>query len=761
MKKFLLTILLILLLPTWAGAASATPYPTDLITYLTSIGEQNNALFLKGFLDVQLYDLFDGVHRVDPTGVADSTVALNEAIKDARNHNVVVLDENALGITVLFTHQNEDTTPTRATYKISSPLLCRTHVYGNGSEFGWGPSHNFLLGSTSLGKAERPLIKLAASATYFANTNAPRPAVWFWMEQVWSDWEASPFRNAPGQSFDQVFRGIDIDLNDNPGAIGVSNYGAQGCAIQNTTIDATNAKSGIENIGGLGSGAYDVEVIGGQYGLYLDLTEYDTSYNGHVSMIGWKFTNQTVAAIHFGNQAGAQPVFMLGCEITNSGSIPINRLVDGYATKSLVMVDCVVDVAGGTLINRATDTGLYLHNIYTRGASTITLDAGSGLTISDTANWSRIYSYVDPEPNAQNCIDGSVDTTIHSSKIEGLSYTKQDILDSVVGVHRWDEDAFPSFQDAGVLNVKSAPYNAIGDADNDDTAELQAAIDAGHAGSVPVFIPRGQYKISDTLTIYDDTKLIGAGKSSSIIFAVSTWQPGSTEYMLETEDNAEGTTIIADIGIFKYAQDQGYISYLRWRTGENSILLDVNFGTCGDYFSAVDCDSLTHQLVVDGHGGGKWYNTLNRVRTPGPDGTSRSIYINGTDEPMHIYPQNLFGTDNITIEVHDSSNKYIYHPSFEGGETYLRVDNSDNLALFCAYKNNVPETEAGEAIYEVVGDSDRVLIGVTNSNLTGSYDHLREEYALATNVITDHNIALFSRGAFDYQYLNRRIIVVN
>lgn len=58
-------------------------------------------------------------------------------------------------------------------------------------------------------------------------------------------------------------------------------------------------------------------------------------------------------------------------------------------------------------------------------------------------------------------------------------------------------ESFPS--DAGLVNVKSAPYNARGDGVTDDTAAIRAAI-AAHVGSRgTLYFPNGTYVISDTL----------------------------------------------------------------------------------------------------------------------------------------------------------------------------------------------------------------------------------------------------------------------
>ncbi len=53
--------------------------------------------------------------------------------------------------------------------------------------------------------------------------------------------------------------------------------------------------------------------------------------------------------------------------------------------------------------------------------------------------------------------------------------------------------------DAGVINLRAAPYHAVGDGVHDDTAAIQQAIRANIDGGVILYLPDGVYRVTDRL----------------------------------------------------------------------------------------------------------------------------------------------------------------------------------------------------------------------------------------------------------------------
>ncbi len=96
------------------------------------------------------------------------------------------------------------------------------------------------------------------------------------------------------------------------------------------------------------------------------------------------------------------------------------------------------------------------------------------------------------------------------------------------GVIKWLEDEKYFNGSFNVYNVMAPPFNAVGDGSNDDTAEIQAAIDMAEAvgfgsetGGI-VFFPQGKYLASATLTVQAaNVYLVGIGARGSQIIRSS------------------------------------------------------------------------------------------------------------------------------------------------------------------------------------------------------------------------------------------------
>lgn len=66
------------------------------------------------------------------------------------------------------------------------------------------------------------------------------------------------------------------------------------------------------------------------------------------------------------------------------------------------------------------------------------------------------------------------------------------------------------------INVREQPYNAAGNGTTDDTAAIQAAINAAAISGLPVYVPSGTYKVT-SLIYTSNLRIFGAGSRLSIL----------------------------------------------------------------------------------------------------------------------------------------------------------------------------------------------------------------------------------------------------
>jgi len=709
----------------------ATALETQLPDHIVQIGAQDNELIKIGVLDVTLYDGWNG-NPVDPTGVQDSTAALQKAIDDAREYQLVAVFPNQAN-------------GQRAVYLVSDTLKCQQerHAIFYNAE----PEPNVLVGSTK-GNG-RPIIKLKENTNKFSDPGDPQSVVLFWAHP--GHWDKKfgchwPECEEADISFNQIFRGIDIDLSGNSGAIGIQHGGAQGCAIQDTRIDATGAFAGLGKFGVLGGASYNVEVEGGKYGYYgkpyvctgcngLDPIH---GYNGHGIIFGSTFRNQEEAAFYLGTHT-ASPVLVAGFHIImDSGGITSGNVRQARAGFS--MVDGIIETNGGQIFDDGKN--LYMRNVYVKGADSI----ANSWDISNPNTWTQIKEYAYVYYKESNLVDGSLNTDEYRSKTENVDVTTSQLIDSLVGRHRWEEDTFPSFEDEDAVNVKDiGSHSAVGDGVADDTDALKYAI----ANYDKILLPRGLYAVSDTLVLKSTTMMTGVGDIYSRILPHSSWTPSGETIILTTEDDRDATTIVSslsvstDMHLEEELVGSGFTP-IEWRAGRNSITRNVMVGAYG---SEGDAFLRYHRIRISGNGGGSHYGLLARQRGLLNSNINRALLIEGTNEPIYVYAFNSAGeASDTSIEARNSNNVNIYRSSYEGSKTCVRIDSSENVSVFTSHKNGYLSSNRGGI--EVV-ESDNVLV----SNFCFPWEEQADEYALketyegVTKTIgNDDNIGLFRRG---------------
>lgn len=200
-----------------------------------SAAATSNPLFSKGYL------VADTLPGVDRSGNTDSTAGLNNAIKLARQNNLVLY-----------------LTP-GAVYTVSGTLK----AYTNGANSPKATQSVVIVGS----KTNRPTIKLRPNTAAFSNASAPRVMMDF------KNFDTNSFVLAdekPNSGFFNMIRDVRLDCSSNPGAICLYFNQAQDSSVEDVSVVATGSHTGIYGLPSRAWGAINIEVTGGKYG--IDLT---------------------------------------------------------------------------------------------------------------------------------------------------------------------------------------------------------------------------------------------------------------------------------------------------------------------------------------------------------------------------------------------------------------------------------------------------------------------------------------------------------
>lgn len=622
-------------------------------------------LLEKGCLDVT-----KAPYHADPTGKKDSTAAIQRAVNDARDHQYVCFFP-------------------AGTYLISDTISCQQPVQkldqprftDSMRQSYWDiPGRVCVLMGSTAGK--RPVLKLAASAKGFGDPAKPRYAVHIWAQtrnDAPGKEEPEWGKEQPNISFGHTFRNIDIDVRGHAGAVGIRHTGSQGATLQDCTILAEGAFAGMNNCPGQGGGTYNIEVIGGQYGLFSG-TECRFPM-----LAGCSFRGQTKAPVT--HASVSPPMVLVGCRI--EGDSPVAIDLDGSKGMTAInLVDCVISLKqpGPLFANGRDRVNLFLEDCYVKGVAAV---HGEGSKLPDTAQWTKIGRYSWAAANSVTSVNG-----VASKEREVARWKAAPAVPPYAGIHARHWSRLPSFEDQDAVSVKA--FGAKGDGETDDTPAFQAAI-AKHA---KVFVPRGAYKLNAPLALGPKTALFGLHRSFAVLRIGDAGRESETAVVTMPND-AQAAVSLSFISIG---------SLVDWTAGRGELVM------------------APARLRVSGNGGGRFC---------GVTSIYRGLAVEGTTQPCRFYALNVERVPrNPQSEISNARNVRIYFIKVEAtprgfgvgvaentGNTALRISASRDLRLYCV--NGNVETSEKRAMVELV-DSGDVVITHAKSFRTADFPQVRE-----------------------------------
>ncbi len=629
-----------------------------------------------------LVDVTKGPFRADPTGQGDSTRAIQAAINCARDHQMVCFFPPG-------------------TYRISDTLICVQQLYrrSNGRVLGGNRFPSLLVGSRA--GSRRPRLVLAPHAPGFDDPQKPKLVVYFWARGYANPTTAGrvtdglgPEVEQPNISMNQMLVNLDIVIGEgNPGAIALRHQAAEGSAIEDCTIDATHGLAGIQGGIGSGGGSAGVTVIGGRIG--LDFTGYLSGTQPTPTITGFTLRGQTEAAIR---STSRQTLVAAGLKIiADRCAGPLIQIGTGDVHRGeLTLVDGEILFTGEALpqsqrIAVASGRGVYLHNVFVRGATKVVVDAEQRTELpGNPEGWLRIREYAHTcRPRSNQGHEYRYPVYVDGHRVEGVCEVEPNRSppEDLQSRHLWPTP-FPSFESAGAANVKAAPYQAQGDGRADDTAAIQRAIDESEI----IFLPKGCYRVTRTLDLQPHTKLIGVGQHLSILLTTGGGTFANAEKpapLVRTADTAQADTVLAFLGLLAPNNVPG-VQALHWRCGGRSVFRAVEvskqalhgFAPTPRGASKSAARPQAPPVLVTGHGGGNWYNY--RYSTgPGDAADYRQLLVDGAQGPLRFYqfsPQHA--TSDYATELRGARHVWIFGTKYEGNHPMLLVRECDDIRLF-------------------------------------------------------------------------------
>jgi hypothetical protein len=596
-------------------------------------------------LKMGLLDVTKSPFNADPSGKIDSTKALQDALNESRNRQLVCFFP--LG-----------------TYLISDTLSCEQRVekrsepayYDNQRQTYWDKSSDrfYIMGSTKDGK--RPVIKLFAEAKGFDNPDKPKVAMKIWAqtrndfpgkdEPKWG-WEE------PGISFNHILRGIDFDISGHPGAIGLRHSGSQGCLLMESKVYAEGAFAGFNNTPGQGGGTYNIEVQGGRYGLYAD------PHIRYPMLASCIFKGQTVAPVFY--KSSSSPMVLVGCVLESNGNAVID-LTQTVQFAGISMIDCIITLnRGGSIVSHTSQQNIFMENVFVKGAQNVQID---GDKIIKPSKWTEITRYSFCSGSSKNLVNGLVSNrTFVDWKSDAAKPNEIDYY----GKH-WRK--LPSFEDVDAINILA--LGAVGDGETDNSAVFKKAIASGNK----IFIPNGRFKVNEPIQLVPSTQLFGIKGSSVIAPAVI------------THDGADDNTYISFLTLS---------GNIEWNSGKGAYAFSnaqIKFGkNGGGRFYAT--------RSIGGRGSGRLLeNTtqpiamyaLNVERVPiNPQSYIKNcknvsiFYLKSEASPNGFFEVNGPNSANTSLSIIDSNNIKIYCVNGNilttGNKPVIEVVNSRNVAI--------------------------------------------------------------------------------
>jgi type 1 glutamine amidotransferase len=400
--------------------------------------------------------------------------------------------------------------------------------------------------------AHRPLIILKKNAPGFQEENPKdkgRANYMFWFTSSSPD-STGTIHDAGAGTFYSALSNIDLKIEDgNPFAVALRTHFAQHSFVAHCNIDIGKARAGIFDVGNM---IEDVKFYGGEYGIYTT----KASPGWQFMMLDTYFEGQRQAAIKT-QEAGLTIIRM---QVKNTPSV---IQVNPNYWEKMLLGDCRFENITGAALTLSNDDNanmqLNIRNLVCRNTPILIHYPKADTNTKAPASTYQVRRLVyglqmddlDKDPNFRTDMDISTLKTMPDP-------TPSDIP-SLPAVREW-------------VNLRT--LGAAGDGMTDDTKAIQKAIDEHPV----IYVPQGEYRITETIHLKPNTILIGLHPMATHLAlkedAPSFGGFGPPRPMIESPQG--GVNIITGIGLYTGENNFGATA-CKWQAGEHSMIDDVKF----------------------------------------------------------------------------------------------------------------------------------------------------------------------------------------
>ena len=356
--------------------------------------------------------------------------------------------------------------------------------------------------------------------------------------------------DASAGTFYSAMSNVNVRIEDgNPAAVAFRTHYAQHSFISHIAMYIGKGKAGIFDVG---NEMEDLAFYGGQYGIIST----KASPGWQVMMVDAYFEGQSKAAFRTCETGLA----IVNLHVKN---VPcVFDIVDNYWEKLYIQnsrFENVSDAAIRIAVEDNSYNSVTLRDVY---CSKVPVLAVCKRTGEKTAVEHKSYL---------------VRSFDHGLQMESLDDRPEQktVLDveAVAKLPAAVATSLPAVPDMGTW-VSAKDYGAVGDGVTDDTEALQKAIDGNDA----VYLPTGWYRVSNTLRMRPETKLIGLHPFATQLM-IADGTPAFSGFGTPVpvlESSRGGDNVLTGIGVNTSANNYRAVG-VKWMAGAGSYLNDVKF----------------------------------------------------------------------------------------------------------------------------------------------------------------------------------------